>query len=75
MTFSETAVSIGFLCQITLPTRIDEAGYRRSLIGNIFTNAIDAIEHTISGTYQISLIIKHSLLLLTMSNIKNEFLN
>ena len=48
--FFETAVSIGFLPQITLPTRIGEAGYRSSLIGNIFTNAIDAIEQTISGT-------------------------
>ena len=43
----ETAVSIGFLPQITLPTRIGEAGYRRYLIDNIFTNAIEA---TISGT-------------------------
>ena len=30
--FFETAVSIGFLPQITLPTRIGEAGYRSSLI-------------------------------------------
>ena len=43
-------IIIGFLPQITLPTRIGEAGYRSSLIDNIFTNAIDAIEHTISGT-------------------------
>ena len=48
--FLEAAVSIGFLPQITLPTRIGEAGYRSSLIENIFTNAIDAIEQTISGT-------------------------
>ena len=41
--FFETAASIGFLPQITLPTRIGEAGYRSSLIDNIFTNAIDAI--------------------------------
>ena len=48
--FFETAASIGFLPQITLPTRNGEAGYRSSLIDNIFTNAIDAIELTISGT-------------------------
>ena len=48
--FFETAVSIGFLPQITLPTRISEAGYRSSFIDNIFTNAIDAIEQTIFGT-------------------------
>ena len=48
--FFETEVSIGFLSQITLPTRIGEAGYRSSLIDNIFANAIDAIEQTISGT-------------------------
>ena len=48
--FFETTVSIGFLPQITLPTRIGEAGYRSSLIDNIFTNAIDAMKHTISGT-------------------------
>ena len=47
MTFFETAVSIGFLTQITLPTIIGEAGYRSSLIDNILTNVIDAIEHTI----------------------------
>ena len=46
--FFETAVYIGVLPQITLPTRIGEAGYRSSLIDNIFTNAIDAIEQTIS---------------------------
>ena len=50
MTFLETAVPIGFLPHTTLPTRIGEAGYRSSLIDNIFTNSIDAIEHTISGT-------------------------
>ena len=43
MTFFETTVSIGFLSHITLPTRIGEAGYRSSLIDNIFTNAIDAM--------------------------------
>ena len=48
--FLETAVSIGFLTQITLPTRVDEAGYQNSLIDNIFTNTIDTIEQTISGT-------------------------
>ena len=48
--FLETAVSIGFLPQITSPIRIGEAGYRSSLIDNIFTNAIDAIEQTIPGT-------------------------
>ena len=48
--FFETAVSIGFLPKITLPTRIGEAGYRSSLIDSIFTNAIDAIKQTISGT-------------------------
>ena len=50
MTFFETAVSIGVLSQITLPTRIGEAGYRSYLIDNIFTCAIDAIEQTIPGT-------------------------
>ena len=48
--FCETSVSIGFLPQITSPTRIGEAGYRSSFIDNIFTNAIDAIEHNLSGT-------------------------
>ena len=51
MTYLETAASIGFLPQITLPTRIGETGYRRSLKENIFfTNAIDAKEYTILGT-------------------------
>ena len=48
--FFETAVSIGFLPKITLPTIIGDAGYRSSLIDIIFTNANDAIEQTISGT-------------------------
>ena len=48
--FFETAMSIGFLPQITLPTIIGEAGYRSPLIDNIFINVIDAIEQTISGT-------------------------
>ena len=39
-----------FSPQLTLPTRIGEAGYRSSSIYNIFTNAIDATEQTISRT-------------------------
>ena len=71
--FFETSV---FLPQITLPTRISEAGYRSSLTDNIFTNAIDAIEQTVSGTLLTDMTDpKQSLLLLTMYNIKNKFLN